>query len=86
MSQPPDVIGFFANMLPIRTTIKDDMSFPEYLVTFRCGSVADPANDDVTYEDISPNQVLVSTSITYLRPVVFDRFRTSPLFPNGEEK
>ena len=41
MSQLKDVFGFFANMLPIRAAIEDDMSFAECLETFRCGLVAD---------------------------------------------
>ena len=51
-AQLQDVIGFFANMLPIRITIEDDMTFVEYLNRFGSGLVTDLMNDDVTYEDI----------------------------------
>jgi hypothetical protein len=52
MAQLQEAIGFSANMLPIRTTIDDDVTFAEYLETFRHDSVTDLANDEATYEDI----------------------------------
>lgn len=52
MAQLQEVIGFFANMLPIRTTLEEEMTFAEYLEVFRSDLVTDLSNDDVTLEDI----------------------------------
>ena len=52
MAQLQEVIGFFANMLPIRTTLEDGKTFAEYLEVFRSDLVNDLSNDDVTLEDI----------------------------------
>ena len=102
MSQLQDVIGFFANMLPIRTTIKDEMSFAEYLEAFRWGLVADLANDDVTYEDIVSQTKSSSQDRSYFKHLfapgglnmrIVDQLNTSDItttsilsLPNGEEK
>ena len=52
MAQLQEVVGFFANMLPIRTTIEDEMSFAEYLEIFRYDLVGGLSNDDVALEEI----------------------------------
>ncbi|EGO03426.1 hypothetical protein SERLA73DRAFT_101532 [Serpula lacrymans var. lacrymans S7.3] len=46
------VIGFFANMLPIKTVVNEEESFFEYLAKFKDSLIACLANDEVTYEDI----------------------------------
>ena len=52
MARLQEVIGFFANMLPIRTMIEDEVTFAEYLEMFRYDLVTGLSNDDVTLEDI----------------------------------
>jgi hypothetical protein len=47
-----EVVGFFANMLPIKTVIDDTKTFTEYLVQFKDTLIACLAHDEVTYEDI----------------------------------
>ncbi|EGN96334.1 hypothetical protein SERLA73DRAFT_9930, partial [Serpula lacrymans var. lacrymans S7.3] len=47
-----NVIGFFANMLPIKTDIDEDQTFSEYLVKFKDSLIACLSNGEVTYEDI----------------------------------
>ncbi|KAH7918588.1 amino acid adenylation [Leucogyrophana mollusca] len=46
------VIGFFANMLPIKTVIDEAETFAEYLAKFKDSLIACLMNDEVTYEDI----------------------------------
>ena len=47
-----NVIGFFANMLPVKTEIDETKTFSEYLVAFKNTLIACLTHDDVTYEDI----------------------------------
>ncbi|KIK92693.1 hypothetical protein PAXRUDRAFT_146735 [Paxillus rubicundulus Ve08.2h10] len=47
-----EVIGFFANMLPIKTVIDDTKTFTEYLTQFKDTLIACLSHDEVTYEDI----------------------------------
>ncbi|EIW85668.1 amino acid adenylation [Coniophora puteana RWD-64-598 SS2] len=47
-----NVIGFFANMLPVKTEINDQDSFEQYLGQFKDNVLACLQHDDVTYEDI----------------------------------
>ncbi|KIJ63457.1 polyketide synthetase [Hydnomerulius pinastri MD-312] len=47
-----NVIGFFANMLPIKTIIDETATFSEYLGEFKESLIACLSNDEVTYEDI----------------------------------
>ncbi|KAF9219105.1 putative nonribosomal peptide synthetase [Gyrodon lividus] len=47
-----NVIGMFANVLPIKTTIREDESFVDYLARFKETLMACLANGDVGYEDI----------------------------------
>ena len=102
MAQLQEIIGFFANMLPIRTTIEDDMTFAEYLNLFRQGLVADLSNDDVTYEDIVSQTKSSSQDRSYFKHLfapgglntrIASELATSNmsatstiLLPNGEEK
>ena len=97
-----EVVGFFANMLPIRTTFEDEMTFAEYLETFRCDLVTDLSNDDVTLEDIVSQTKTSSQDRSYFRHLfapgglnmrIVNRLDTSDLtttavisLPNGEEK
>ncbi|EIW85840.1 hypothetical protein CONPUDRAFT_80229 [Coniophora puteana RWD-64-598 SS2] len=46
------VIGFFANMLPIKTVVDESQSFIDYLRTFKDALISCLAHDEVTYEDI----------------------------------
>ena len=102
MAQLQEIIGFFANMLPIRTTVEDDMTFAEYLNLFRQGLVADLSNDDVTYEDIVSQTKSSSQDRSYFKHLfapgglntrIANELATSNmsatstiLLPNGEEK
>ncbi|KIK85335.1 hypothetical protein PAXRUDRAFT_831969 [Paxillus rubicundulus Ve08.2h10] len=47
-----NVIGMFANVLPIKTTIREDESFVGYLAGFKDTLMACLSNGDVGYEDI----------------------------------
>jgi hypothetical protein len=102
MAQLQEVIGFFANMLPIRTTIEDEMTFAEYLEMFRYELVTDLANDDVTYEDIVSQTKSSSKDRSYFKHLfapgglnmrIVNQLNTSDIsatsilsLPNGEEK
>ena len=52
VAQLQEVVGFFTSVLPVRTTIEDEMTFTEYLEEFRCNLATDLSNDDVAFEDI----------------------------------
>ncbi|KAH7927995.1 putative nonribosomal peptide synthetase [Leucogyrophana mollusca] len=47
-----NVIGFFANMLPIKTEIDEGETFAEYLLRFKDSLITCLKHDEVTYEDI----------------------------------
>ena len=47
-----NVIGFFANMLPIKTAIDESQTFLEYLKEFKSSLIACLAHDEATYEDL----------------------------------
>ncbi|KAF9238195.1 putative nonribosomal peptide synthetase [Melanogaster broomeanus] len=47
-----NVIGMFANVLPIKTIIREDELFVDYLARFKETVIACLANGDVGYEDI----------------------------------
>lgn len=47
-----NVIGFFANMLPIKTVVDETQTFTDYLKEFKTSLVACLAHDEVTYEDL----------------------------------
>ncbi|KAJ3195836.1 hypothetical protein HK101_010930 [Irineochytrium annulatum] len=51
-SQLNNTVGFFANMLPIKTDIKPSSTFEEYLRAFKDSLFSSLENNDVTYEDI----------------------------------
>ena len=102
MAQLQEVIGFFANMLPIRTTIEDEMTFAEYLEMFRYELVSDLANDDVTLEEIVSQTKTSSQGRSYFKHLfapgglnmrIVNRLDASDItttavisLPNGEEK
>lgn len=102
MAQLQEVIGFFANMLPIRTTIEDVTTFAEYLEKFRSDLVTDLANDDVTYEDIVSQTKASSHDRSYFKHLfapgglnmrIVNQLNSSDItatsilsLPNGEEK
>ena len=102
IAQLQEVIGFFANMLPIRTTIEDETTFAEYLEMFRYELVTDLSNDDVTYEDIVAQSKSSSQDRSYFKHLfasgglnmrVVNQLSTSDIsatsilsLPNGEEK
>ncbi|KAH7920468.1 hypothetical protein BV22DRAFT_1133055 [Leucogyrophana mollusca] len=46
------VIGFFANMLPIKTVVDETETFAEYLPKFKDPPIACLMNDEVTYDDV----------------------------------
>jgi len=102
MAQLQEVVGFFANMLPIRTTIEDEMTFAEYLEMFRYDLVADLSNDDVTLEEIVSQTKTSSQDRSYFKHLfapgglnmrIVNRLDASDItttavvsLPNGEEK
>ena len=102
MAQLQEVIGFFANMLPIRTTLEDEMTFAEYLETFRSDLVTDLSNDEVTLEDIVSQTKTSSQDRSYFKHLfapgglnmrIVNRLDASDItttavisLPNGEEK
>jgi len=102
MAQLQEVVGFFANMLPIRTTIEDEMTFAEYLEMFRYELVADLSNDDVTLEEIVSQTKTSSQDRSYFKHLfapgglnmrIVNRLDASDItttavvsLPNGEEK
>jgi Condensation domain/AMP-binding enzyme len=102
IAQLQEVIGFFANMLPIRTTIDEDLPFTEYLKLFKDDLMNGLAHDDVTYEDIVAQTKTSSQDRTYFKHLfapgglnlsaintlsTTDIYPTSILsLPNGEEK
>ncbi|KAG6375737.1 hypothetical protein JVT61DRAFT_2583 [Boletus reticuloceps] len=47
-----NIIGFFSNMLPIKTVIDETQTFTEYLKEFKTSLIACLAHDEVTYEDL----------------------------------
>lgn len=47
-----NVVGFFANMLPIKTVVDETQTFTEYLQEFKTSLIACLAHDEVTYEDL----------------------------------
>lgn len=47
-----NVVGFFANMLPIKTVINETKTFTEYLEEFKTSLIECLAHDEVTYEDL----------------------------------
>ena len=67
MAQLQEVIGFFASMLPIRTTLNKENSFADYLETFRSDFVTDLSNDDVTLEDIVSQTKTSSQERSYFK-------------------
>ena len=102
MAQLQEVIGFFANMLPIRTTIEDETTFAEYLEMFRYELVNDLSNDDVNLEDIVSQTKTSSQDRSYFKHLfapgglnmrIVNRLDASDIsttavvsLPNGEEK
>ncbi|KAG9316161.1 hypothetical protein JVU11DRAFT_3844 [Chiua virens] len=47
-----NVIGFFANMLPIKTTVNKTQTFADYLKDFKTALISCLTHDEVTYEDL----------------------------------
>ncbi|KAF9641979.1 hypothetical protein BDM02DRAFT_3252713, partial [Thelephora ganbajun] len=93
VAQLQEVVGFFANMLPICTTIGDRMTFAEYLEIFHYGLVADLANNDTKsssqgrsyFKHLFTSSGLNMCTINQLN--ISDINATSILsLPNGEEK
>ena len=73
VGQLQEVVGFFTSVLPIRTTIEDEMTFAEYLEAFRSDLAADLSNDEVTLEDI----------ISHTKTSPQDRSHVKHLFAGG---
>ena len=67
VTQLQEVIGFFTNVLPIRTTIDEEATFAEYLETFRYDLATDLSNDDVTLEDIVSHTTTSSQDRSYFK-------------------
>ncbi|KAF9228933.1 putative nonribosomal peptide synthetase [Gyrodon lividus] len=62
-----NVVGFFANMLPIKTVIDETKTFTEYLRQFKDALIAGLAHDEVTYEDIVGQGKSSSSSRGYFK-------------------
>ncbi|KAI6009612.1 putative nonribosomal peptide synthetase [Pisolithus orientalis] len=62
-----NVIGFFANLLPIKTVIDETKTFAEYLGEFKDALIASLAHDEVTYEDIVTEGKSSSTGRGYFK-------------------
>jgi Condensation domain/AMP-binding enzyme len=102
IAQLQEVIGFFANMLPIRTTIDEDLPFSEYLKSFKDDLMNGLAHDDVTYEDIVAQTKTSSQDRSYFKHLfapgglnlsIINKLNTTDIYPtsilslpNGEEK
>jgi Condensation domain len=52
IAQLANVVGFFSNILPIKTVIDASQTFPQYLRSFKGDLLKSLENDDVAYEDI----------------------------------
>jgi non-ribosomal peptide synthetase component F len=52
IAQLANVVGFFANILPVKTYIDASQTFPQYLTSFKGDLLKSLENDDVAYEDI----------------------------------
>ncbi|KAL4075275.1 hypothetical protein V8B97DRAFT_2022271 [Scleroderma yunnanense] len=97
-----NVIGFFANMLPVKTEIDETKTFSEYLVEFKNALIACLAHDEVTYEDIVAQGKSSSTGRGYFKHLFapggmnmetisqleFNQLKTKSniSLPNGEEQ
>ncbi|KAJ3194330.1 hypothetical protein HK101_002999 [Irineochytrium annulatum] len=97
-----NTVGFFANLLPIKTDVKPDLNFPEYLLAFKDSLFSSLENNDVTYEDIVGRVKTSSEGRTLFKhlfaqgSLVDENNRILRLFnlgvsniqtlPNGEEK
>ncbi|KAI5993419.1 hypothetical protein EDC04DRAFT_1271012 [Pisolithus marmoratus] len=62
-----NVIGFFANLLPIKTVIDEGQTFAEYLGEFKNALTSSLAHDEVTYEDIVTEGKSSSASRGYFK-------------------
>ncbi|KAI6142295.1 putative nonribosomal peptide synthetase [Pisolithus thermaeus] len=62
-----NVVGFFANMLPIKTVIDETKTFAEYLSEFKSALIGSLAHDEVTYEDIVAEGKSSSTGRGYFK-------------------
>ncbi|KAI6098831.1 putative nonribosomal peptide synthetase [Pisolithus croceorrhizus] len=62
-----NVVGFFANMLPIKTVIDETKTFAEYLSEFKNALIGSLAHDEVTYEDIVTEGKSSSTGRGYFK-------------------
>ncbi|KAH7890103.1 putative nonribosomal peptide synthetase [Phlebopus sp. FC_14] len=97
-----NVIGFFANMLPIKTVVDENKTFTEYLVEFKNSLIACLAHDEVTYEDIVAQGKSSSSGRGYFKHLFapggmnmdtisqleFNHLKTKSTIslPNGEEQ
>ena len=62
-----DIVGFFANMLPVKTEIDETKTFLEYFVEFKNTSIACLAHNEVTYKDIIAQGKSSSTGQGYFK-------------------
>ncbi|EMD32324.1 PKS/NRPS enzyme [Gelatoporia subvermispora B] len=102
LPQLQDVMGFFANILPIKTVIDEDQTFLEYLASFKAVLMDSLAHDDVTYEDIVAQGKTSALDRGYFKHLfapggfnlnMIKEFETNNMrtnsilpLPNGEEK
>ncbi|KAH9923014.1 putative nonribosomal peptide synthetase [Amylocystis lapponica] len=101
LPQLEDVMGFFSNILPIRTTIDEEQTFVDYLAAFKDILMDSLAHDDVTYEDIVAQGKTSAQNRGYFKHLfargfnleMIEEFENASMkangivsLPNGEEK
>ena len=67
VAQLHEVVGFFASVLPVRTTIEDGTSFAEYLEAFHSDLMTDFSNDDFALEEVVTQAEIPSQDRSYLK-------------------
>lgn len=102
LSMLSNVIGFFANMLPIKTVVDETQTFAEYLQEFKTTLIACLVHDEVTYEDLVGFSKSSSSSRGYFKHLFasggmnmetisqldsnYINANSSVTLPNGEEQ
>ncbi|KAL4070679.1 amino acid adenylation [Scleroderma citrinum] len=81
-----NVIGFFTNMLPVKTKIDETKTFSEYLIEFKNTLIACLTHDEVTYEDIIAQGKSSSTGHGYSNTYSCQVTKSNISLPNGKEQ
>ena len=102
VAQLQEVVGFFTSVLPVRTTIEDEMTFAEYLEAFHFDLTTDLSNHDLALEEAVSQTGISSRDRNYpkhlfapdnLNMRIVNHLDVSDItttaivsLPNGEEK